>query len=272
MRGTRTHARSIPVTGQRERSQRVASNIPTQEGERKKDTQRQKVGERKRGNESPIAYVIENETAIGTDSATGTTTDNRTTIRIVVERKIEKVNELILYPSGRMLVGCNLINCAQADGGDVQKQKGPFLGHFGTRAQNGVLAATYLWRRDVVAVQRAPAACASKSAVRERLARRRSVADAPLRSALTLRPITERGEVMGVMIPPPRLGICLTIVIDLESVLTKPRLCVRPSTRRLDPPLPISSSTVQRKSYTDEFRRSQNYPEQTLNLTKYRNE
>ncbi|GBP19021.1 hypothetical protein EVAR_78490_1 [Eumeta japonica] len=35
MRGTRTHARSIPVTGQREHSQRVASNIPTQEGERK---------------------------------------------------------------------------------------------------------------------------------------------------------------------------------------------------------------------------------------------
>ncbi|GBP58807.1 hypothetical protein EVAR_84002_1 [Eumeta japonica] len=39
MRGTRTHARSIPVTGQREPQQRVASNIPTQEGERKKDTQ-----------------------------------------------------------------------------------------------------------------------------------------------------------------------------------------------------------------------------------------
>ncbi|GBP75956.1 hypothetical protein EVAR_54609_1 [Eumeta japonica] len=33
-------ARSIPVTGQYVRQQRVASNIPTQEGERKKDTQR----------------------------------------------------------------------------------------------------------------------------------------------------------------------------------------------------------------------------------------
>ncbi|GBP58844.1 hypothetical protein EVAR_84039_1 [Eumeta japonica] len=47
MRGTITYARSIPVTDQRERQQRVASNIPTQEGERKKDTQRAR--ERRRG-------------------------------------------------------------------------------------------------------------------------------------------------------------------------------------------------------------------------------
>ncbi|GBP16822.1 hypothetical protein EVAR_13207_1 [Eumeta japonica] len=29
MHGTRTHARSVPVTGQGEREQRLASNIPT---------------------------------------------------------------------------------------------------------------------------------------------------------------------------------------------------------------------------------------------------